>query len=201
MIITRLEELDKAKVKVYIDNEYAFLLYKPDIKKYHLEEEMEISSEIHKDILENTVLRRSKQKAVAILKFMNRTEMELRNKLRDAGYPKDIIDTTISYVSEYGYINDERYATAYIKERKSRKSKRIIRLELQYKGINKDILDTIFLSEYSAEDNEDPEIIAIRRAISKKSKVPESLSSEEKQKIIASLYRKGFELDKIKQCL
>lgn len=201
MIITRLEELEKSKVKVYIDDEYAFLLYNNDIRKFHLEEQIEITPEEYHEILESTIFRRAKQKALAVLKFMNRTEKGLRNKLQEAGYPNDIVDRTISYVCEYGYVNDERYARAYIRDRKKSKSKRILQNELLHKGIEKDILDTLFITEYEEEGAEDPELIAIKKAIAKKSRLPENLNWEEKQKLIASLYRKGFELDKIKQCL
>jgi regulatory protein len=202
MIITRLEELDKSKVKVYIDEEYAFLLYQKDIKLFQLEEGGDISAEIFHKIHTDTVLRRAKQKALAILKFMDRTEYELRRKLFEADYTEEIISQTIDYVYEYGYLNDERFAASFVRLKKNNKSKKVLRLELSQKGIKNEIIDKIFTSEYiEEEDTQDPECVAIQKAIAKKTKAPECLSSEEKQKLMASLYRKGFDIDKIKQFL
>jgi regulatory protein len=201
MVVTRFEELEQSKVKVYIDEEYAFLLYQKDIKQYKLEEGAVITSENYVKIIEDTVFRRAKQKAVAILKFMNRTEQELRKKLSEAEYTDSIIDRTIAYLYEYGYIDDERYAAAFVRSKMNTKSKLVIKTLLIQKGINKEIINNIFMAEYSDDDKEDPELLAIKRAIAKKTKSLEDLTPEKKQKLLASLYRKGFDLSKIKQIL
>lgn len=200
MEITRLEEEQK-KIKVYIDGEYAFLLYPKDIYKFKLSVGEELSQKLYDEILNDTIYFRAKQKALAILKFMDRTELELRQKLSVAGYNEDIIEKTIAYISSYGYINDERLASAYTRARKNSKSKLVIKTELIQKGIEKDIIDSIFQEEYDCKDQEDSEMIALKKAIAKKSSNPESLKYEEKQKLIASLYRKGFDIGKIKQIL
>lgn len=200
MEITRLEEVQK-KINVYIDGEYAFLLYPKDIYKYKLSEGEEISEKLYEEILNDTVYFRAKQKALAILKFMDRTEIELRQKLSRAGYNDAIIEKTIAYITSYGYINDERLAAAYTRSRKNTKSKLVIKTELMQKGIEKDIIDSIFQEEYDNKDQEDSELIALKKAIAKKTRDPEALEYEEKQKLIASLYRKGFDIGKIKQIL
>lgn len=201
MVITRLEELEKAKVKVYIDHSYAFLLYRNDIKHYQLAEGLEITSEVYDKIIEDTVYRRAKQKALAILNHMDRTEQELRTKLNETGYPEDVINRTISYVYEYGYLNDERFASYYVKSKKNFKSKLVIKNMLLQKGVSKEIIDRIFEAEYEGDSNEDAEFIAITKFVTQKTKSRENLSYEEKQKIIASLYRKGFDLRKIKKII
>ncbi|MHB8131825.1 MAG: regulatory protein RecX [Mobilitalea sp.] len=201
MVITMLEKLEQSKVKVYIDEEYAFLLYQNDIKRYKLEEGADITSKCYDEIIEDTVYRRAKQKAVAVLKFMGRTEQELRKKLTETGYPKEIIDRTLFYVTEYGYLNDERYAASYVRARMNTKSKFVIKTELLHKGIDKELINDIFMIEYGDDDREDAELIAIRKLIAKKTKFPENLTFDEKQKLMASLYRKGFATSKIKQIL
>jgi regulatory protein len=202
MLITQLEELEKSKVRVYLDNEYAFLLYRKDIEKFKLIEGNEISFEVYEKILTDTVYRRAKQKALAILKFMDRTELELRRKLSDAGYPEKIIDRTISYVIEYGYLNDERYALTYVRARMNTKSKLVIRTELLQKGISKDLTERILEEEYEQDEiGEDVEMTALRKAIAKKTKSVENLSLDDKRKLMAALYRKGFDVGKIKKAL
>ena len=201
MVITKFEKVEKSKIRVYLDEEYAFQLTEKELEKLNLEEGQFLPHELYQKLIEVMIYPKATEKALQVLKFMDRSEQELRFKLSREEYNDDIIDRTIEYVKHYGYLNDERFATAYVKARKNRKSKLMIKNELQQKGIAKEIIQSIFEAEYDVEEEEDAEIIAIRKAISKKTKDPESLSAEEKQKLIASLYRKGFDLSKIKQNL
>ncbi len=202
MIITQLEDVGRSKVKVYIDDEYAFLLYQKEINHFNLREGEEISQSSYEIIIEEKIYYRAKEKALSILKYMDRTEEELRKKLEDAGYAKDIIRRTISYVSQYGFLSDDRYALDYVKKKMYTKSKLVIKTQLQQKGINKEIIDKAFVEEYdNLESEEDPELKAIQKVVAKKSKDIDALSVEEKQKLLASLYRKGFQINKIKKVL
>jgi regulatory protein len=213
MIITRLDYSDKqensthksagkvSKVNVFIDNEYAFWLFPNEIRIYSLDEGVEIDSKTYNEIIQEVILNRAKKKALSILKFMDRTEQELKNKLSEAGYTENIIHEVLDYVCSYGYINDERFATAYITARKNNKSKIILRMDLLRKGIKKEIIDNVIHKEYENDENEDPELTAIKKAIAKKNIDPANLTWEEKQKLLSSLYRKGFEIDKINRVL
>ena len=87
------------------------------------------------------------------------------------------------------------------RSRKNTKSKLVIKNELMLKGIDKTLIDAVFLEEYENEEQEDAELVALRKAIAKKIKNSEDLDYEAKQKLTASLYRKGFAVSKIKQVL
>jgi regulatory protein len=195
MIITKLEELEKGKVKVYIDEEYHFLLYKRDIYIYDLHEDMNITDEIYNDIFINVVFRRAKQKTLAILKYMDRTEHELLLKLKQADYTDAVAKEAIEYAKEYHYVDDERYARNYIECKKLSKSKRQLEMELMKKGIEKNYIEQIFAEEYNGEEE------AIKKAITKKTKNNEAFSKENKIKLANYLYKKGFQLDLINKYL
>lgn len=199
MIITRFERIEKSKVRIYIDEECAFRITEKELEKLSLEEGQSLQHEQYDRLIAVLIYPKAIEKALSILKFMDRCEQELRRKLSKEDYQEDIIDRVIEYVKHYGYLNDERFATNFVRARKNRKSKLIIKNELQQKGISKDIIDIVLVMEYEAEDIEDSEIIAIRKAIAKRTKAPGELSSKERQKLIASLYRKGFALDKIEK--
>lgn len=201
MIITGLEELNQKKVKVSIDGEYAFLLYQKEVEHYKLSQGEELSTALYDEIRKSIVLRRAKQKALDILKMRDRTETELRRKLSEGGFTEDIINEAVSYINSYGYINDERLASSYIRARMNTKSKLVIKTELLHKGVDADIIDKVFEEEYGGDEQEDGELAAIRKAVAKKTKHPEGLNYEERQKLLISLYRKGFELGKIRKIL
>ena len=201
MLITKLEQIGKSKVQVYIDDAFAFQLTEGELDRLRLEEGQSILPEEYEKLIELLVYPKAIEKALSILKFMDRCEQELRFKLSRADYKEEVIDRVIDYVKHYGYLNDERFTAAFVKARKNKKSKLMIKNELQQKGISKDIIQMVLEAEYDDEDLEDGEGIAIRKAIAKKTKTPDNLTVMEKQKLIASLYRKGFDLSKIKQNL
>ncbi len=205
MIVTQLQELEKSKIKLVLDHEITLSLYQKDIEQLKLEEGTLITEETYHEILDQLLYPRAIQKALSLLKFSDRTEKELRDRLALEDYPRQIIDRVIDYVKDYGYLDEKRFAGSYIRSRMNRKSKLMIKNELLQKGIDQDILDQVLEEEYQPQDREDsfqdPELIAIQKAIAKKTKEPGKLSYEEKQKLLASLYRKGFDLSKIKQLL
>jgi regulatory protein len=201
MIITKLEEIDKSKVKVYIDEEYAFWMNQKEVEQLGLADGTELSDILYRTIYDEIILKRAKEKALSILKFTDRTELEVRKKLSEAGYQEDIIEKAIAYVSSYGYLNDERLASSFTRARMNKKSKMVIRMELMQKGVSIDVINQVLSEEYSEDPEEDAELEAIRKAVAKKTKSPETMEREDKQKLIASLYRKGFNIGKIKKIL
>ena len=104
MIITKLEICHTKKTRVYIDEQFAFVVYPQDIRKYSLKENMELPETIYRQIMEETIIRRAKQKAMALLQKSDRTEKELSFKLKQAEYPQIAIDYAIEYVKNYNYI-------------------------------------------------------------------------------------------------
>jgi len=201
MIVTKIEKTDKSKCRIYLNDEYVFWLYQKELDQYQLTEGTELSDSLYQELMSEVVLGHAKEKALSILKFMDRTEFELRRKLSEADFSEEIIDQAIDYTVTYGYLNDERFASFYVKSRMNKKSKLVIKSELLQKGVNSEDMERVLEELYTEDMEEDSEIIAIRKAVNKKTRNPETLDYEAKQKLIASLYRKGFEINKIKQVL
>ena len=201
MLITQLIKVKKTGLKVFIDEEYAFLLSEDELDKYNLKEGDNITMELYEELRDKVVYPRAIQKALSLLKFMERCEQELRSKLVQEAYPQEVVDRVIDYVYHYGYLDDKRFASGFVRSRKNRKSKLMIKTELLQKGVARELIDLVLQEEYEGEESEDAELTAIQKAIAKKTGNPSALSPEDKQKLIASLYRKGFDLSKIKQLL
>ncbi len=201
MIITRMEVLGKSKVNIYLDDEYSFFLSPKEVHQLDITEGEEVPASFYDSVIEKIILPKAKFKALSLLKLTDRTETELRNKLSDAGYTQNIVDQAVQYVAGYGYLNDERLASAYVRTRKNAKSKLVIKMDLLQKGVDAKTIELAFLEEYNTDDQEDPELVAIRKVITKKVRSLEDMDFDAKQKLIASLYRKGFDISKIKQVI
>ena len=195
MNVTKIEALTKTKFKVFLNGEFAFVLYKGELSRYGIKEDKELSEEIYHKIVDEVLTKRAKLRAMHLLEAMDRTESGLRSKLKDNGYPDIAIDRAIDYVKSFGYINDERYASNFIECRKDTKSRREIYALLLRKGIDKDIMDTAFEKAYDGYDDG----AAIKRLIEKKHVDVSTASREELSKLYGYLGRKGFSYEDIRK--
>ncbi len=195
MIITGIEKGYRKLFRIYVDEEYAFSLYESEIRRYQLEQDMELAEELFYEILEDTIFKRGKQKALNLLKRMDYTEGELRSKLKMSDFTPDMTDRVIDYINSYHYLNDARYVENYVAYKKSNKSIRQIKMELGRKGVDSELIEE-HLAKSLPSDEE-----AIKKAIAKKTKDVDALTYEEKQKIASYLFRKGFKESDIRQQL
>ena len=83
----------------------------------------------HSDILAE-VIKEAEKKALRLLTVSDRTEYQLREKLREGDFPPEAIDAAVEYVRSYHYIDDGRYAEIFIRSKRSEKSIYEIRMEL-----------------------------------------------------------------------
>ena len=143
------------------------------------------------------LLKQAKLKALRLLTDMDRTEEQLRIKLKQKEYPDEIIEQTIEYVKSFGYINDENYAKRFVESRKNSKSRKEICASLMQKGLSKEYIDEALAECYSEED----ELQTIASLLQKKHFSAENCSKEEKTKITGYLMRKGFGYESVRKVL
>ncbi len=92
--------------------------------------------------------------ALALLEFRDRTERELRQKLKEREYGPEEIEETVLFLKEYRYLDDEAYAGRYIRSCASRKSRRQIRADLERKGVSREVIDLSFQEEAVDEESQ-----------------------------------------------
>ncbi len=196
MIITDLQEVTKVKTKVFIDGEFAFVLYKGELKTYRIQEQEELSEEVYHQILDEVLTKRAKLRCMYLLQKRDYTQYGLADKLKREYYPQEIIDRALTYVSAYGYVDDVRYAKAYIQYACGAKSRKQIEFDLMKKGVAKEDMAAAFLQLDEMQELASEEGL-MRKLLVKKHYKSEEATLEERRKIIGFLYRKGFSLDKI----
>ena len=197
MVVTKIEAVTKNKYKVYLDEQFAFVLYKGELSRYRIAIDETVSVEMYEKIRQEVILKRGKLRALHLLNVMGRSEEQLRQKLRLGNYPEDIIDMVIDYVKAFGYINDLEYAQNFIESRKDKKSRKEIYALLCQKGLKGEDIDVAFQECYEENDAKE----AICTLLRKKSYDPESAEWEETQKILGFLMRKGFRYEDIRQVI
>ena len=143
------------------------------------------------------VLKQAKLKALSLLTDMDRTEAQLRQKLKQKSYEDTVIEQTIEYVKSFGYIDDAKYAQRFVESKKKTKSKQEMTAMLSQKGVNRGLITEALDICYTSEDA----VEAIRNLVKKKNYSFQDSTDKEKKKICEYLLRKGFCYDDIRQVL
>lgn len=196
MYVTLTEPVNSKKSRIYLDQEFAFILYRQEMMSYHISEGAEISEEQYRKILEETILRRAKLRCLNLLKTMDRTETQLRQKLKQGEYPEEIIERAIEYVKGYRYVDDGRYARQYVHCFCEKKSRYQIIQELMRRGIERETI------EQALEENPDiDETEQIQKWMEKRKFDPENADVRERQRFYGFLMRRGFSAESIRKAL
>ncbi|MCR5527225.1 MAG: recombination regulator RecX [Lachnospiraceae bacterium] len=198
MNITAIEPYRKGKVLIYLNDEPSFVLYISDVKQYQLTEGMEFEEDLYKRILTEVLFKRAKTRTLHLLDKQDRTEKQLRFKLKENMYPPEAIDEAVEAAKRGHYLDDERYARIYIREKSRVKSRRVIEEELKAKGIAKDIIVTAMEDQ---DEGEDSDIILIEKLIKKKCHDISELDYAGTQKLMRYLSGKGFDIYDIRTVL
>ena len=195
MIVKAVVPVDKRKCKVFLEGDFAFVLYKSEAARFHIEEGNDLPAKTYEMIEEEILLKRARDRALYLLQSQGRTQAEMIKKLKDDGYSQSVTERVLSFLQEYHFIDDNAYTENYIHVNKGRKSKRQITYELQQKGVDRDQIRQML------EENPVDEEETVRALLKKKTggRIPED--KKEIQKLAAVLGRKGFSFEVISRVL
>lgn len=201
MQINSIEPITKDRSRIKLDSGESFVLYKGEIRLLRLKDGEELSEDVYTRIITAILPKRAKLRLMNLLKTKAYTEYQLRKKLLEGDYPPSVVDTAVEYVKSYGYINDRAYAIDYIQANSSAHSKKELYLKLSQRGIQRETLDAAFNELYgeykdASIDSPTDEVAVIKRVLSKRGYTGNE-SYEERQKLLAYFYRRGFEMDKV----
>ena len=200
MRVTQIEELTKSRSRVYVEEEFAFVLYKGELRSYHIVVGEELAPEDYETIMDQVLPKRAKLRAMNLLKSREYTKKQLHDKLKDGGYPEQIVSEALSYVASFHYIDDLRYAVAYISGHESTRSRRRIEQDLLGKGIDQDTLERAW-AEWEDQGGTQDEQAMIRELLKKRGYDPETADRKEIQRQGAFLMRRGFSGESVRKAL
>lgn len=186
--VTSVIPLEKGKARIRFEDESEVILYKGEIRKLGIQEGCVITDEVYHKIIDEILGQRAIKRAMHLLERQDRTERQLYDKLKENGYPEVCIESAISYVKRYHYIDDFRYASAYIRYRQEKKSRQKLKLELQAKGIARDVIEEALEEEYVSDDQK-----KILELLQKRRYSFENADTAEQRKNYQFLLRRGFQ--------
>lgn len=126
-------------------------------------------------------------------------QQEMRDKLKRWGVSADAQDRIVARLVEERFIDDERYARAFVKDkiRYNKWGRRKVQQGLWQKHIDADIQERVL------DDVDDSEYLAVLRPLLKQKvkSVKASNDYERTQKLVRFALSRGFTFDLIRQCL
>lgn len=153
---------------------------------------------------EEKLLQRCKERSLYLLSGTAKTERRLREKLmKSAHYTEEVIEKTISFLKDYDYLNDYQYALRYLEENAGKRSLLDMKAKLFLRGVDSSSLDRALadFQEKQREEETNPEREALKKWMEKKSRSLDLSDRKDKEKLFASLMRKGFSYNLIRKVM
>lgn len=90
-------------------------------------------------------IQKIKDQILNLLSYRDRSCYELKERLLKKGYQEENINQAISHLLKLGYLNDEEFASKWVKSRiKHRpRGRNLLKKELYSKGVDQEIVDKV----------------------------------------------------------
>lgn len=187
------QQRDKLRASVFVAGEFAFGINVATIENFRLRKGDELTNALLEELRTFDDAVSAKRIASKYLNSRRRSEKEVVTKLKGEGFDPEIIEPVIAGLRNYGLINDEEFARAFIHDKLISKasSRRELEMLLSKKGIAKPLIQSILSDMTEVGDEED-------RAMKAAQKKWDSLLRREpdarkrNQKLYAFLGSRGF---------
>ena len=185
---------NKDRANVYLDGKYVLSLDLADAVLLGIKPGREIDDKELKNLLFESQLSKSREKALAILSRKSLSEKMLYDELIKKGYDDIVIDVLIDDLKELGYIDDYAYTLLFLEScREKVWGRKKAEYELKQNGIDTNTFEDA-LCEISLPDEED-----ICRVISCKYPGEDAEDFKVKQKIMRYFVSRGFEFQEVEK--
>lgn len=153
----------------------------------------ELDDQALEELRRESGLSLGREKALELVSQRQMSRQELTKKLRDKGFDAETAERCTQWIAEMGFLDEERYAAAVVRHYAAKGyGEGRVRQELMRRGLPRELWDEALESM--------PENGAkLDRLIAAKLKDPGD--RDEVRKLSASLYRRGFSSEEIREAL
>lgn len=184
----------QSRYSIYVDGKYAFSLSDTELLKSGIRIGKEYDEAALGELQSTALLDKAMMRALDYLARRPRSEWEIRDYLKRKEYDSPTIEVILNKLSDNGYIDDVKFAEAWVASRRLLKptSLRRLRQELLQKHVDTAVIDL------ALESGEGNERAALKEVIAKKRR---QNRYQDQEKLIAYLLRQGFNYADIKDVL
>ena len=185
------------RVNISIDDEFAFGLYRELLADHGIYKGQILTIEQQQSLIDADNLIRAKFVILDYLSYQQRTESEVREKLRSKDFSDNVIEQVIERFKELNYINDVDYAQLFATTRLKSKGygPRRIQNDLRKKGIDRKIISETIEELKEKEDPFEAAKLQGEKRWQRLQKEPDK--RKRIKKLNDFLLRRGFDFDTI----
>lgn len=194
MKITAIQQQVKRpeRYSIFVDGKYSFSFGESAL----LEQGLRIGQELSEQEVHELKKRSSDDKiynaAIRYIAMRQRSEWEITSYLERKGAEPALQTQILNKLSDYGYVDDEKFAAAWVENRRLLRpiSKRKLQQELKVKRVSNEVIEKVL------QGDETDELAVLKALIIKKQpRYPDRL------KLMQYLARQGFQYDDIKTAI
>lgn len=183
----------KGRFNIFVDTKYSFSLDEQQLLDLKIKRGQEISEQELENLKKESDFGKKYARSLELIMRRIRSVKEIHDYAWRKKWEVEETARIIEKLVSKGYVNDEKFAEAWVRSRAALKhiSKRKLIVELRQKGIPGDIIEQTL--ERSEEYNEQQALAEL--VDKKKARYPD------RNKFTAYLLRQGFRYDDVKQVL
>ncbi len=181
------------RYNIFVNDDFSFSLDETQLVRQGLKKGEILPADRYLELKGESDFGKNYIRAVDLVSRRLRSEREIRDYAFRKQWTPENRDRVIARLYERGYLNDERFAEAFVRSRATMKniSRRKLILDLRKKGISPEICEKVL-----AKSEEYDEKSALQKLVEKKRN-----KYDDERKFIAYLARQGFGYDDIKNAL
>lgn len=189
----------KSRYNIYVDGVFILSVHADVLVKYQLSKGQMLPSGDWHTLLLAEEENKARQTAVKLIHTKPRTTAEMKRRLTEKGFANNHISTVLSWLTQYGYLNDQAYAEAWVEERRRVKGYGIhmLRHELEQKGVESHWIEAALSS---LEDRDDFDL-ALEWACKRYERLHHLDWPVIKRRIGTFLQRKGYSFEVVMSVL
>ena len=129
---------NKTRCNVYLDNLFFCGLELETVVKHRLKIGDAVEEERLGEIQRESEISRAFDKALGFISRSKKTEKQICNYLDGKGYLPSTVSAVIEKLKDYRFLSDAEYAEDYVAAYSANKGKRLLKMELSYKGVSEE---------------------------------------------------------------
>jgi regulatory protein len=189
------------RVNVYVDGAFRLALAQEVVLRARLHPGDEVSEARLEQLAAEDLLWKARDSSLNLLSFRARTASELQRRLREKGFPGEVVDRCVADLVEKGLVDDSSFAETFVRDRVRLRPSGARRLaqELRVKGVDADTASEAIEEVLRSEDVSELELARV--AVSKWARRSGEDRDRARRRLYGFLARRGFGGDTVRQIM
>lgn len=190
----------KNRCSIFLNDKFAFGLDQDIVVQFGLKKGDELTEQQIEEILLNEEKKKAKDRALKFLSYRDRSEKEIRKKLKDVGFDENIIEWVIGELKRIKLLDDKRFAQSYAQTQMITRpmGEYYLRRELKQKGLDTELIEQTVEKVYEEKDQFS---VAMELAVQRKKRYKNIDEMKAKKRVSEFLLRRGFGWDVVSEVM